>query len=58
MGAVLEWAPSEIQSAASRPLDPRTRAQASAGVTAARAGVARAEASQREAGAAREHGQS
>jgi HlyD family secretion protein len=48
----------EIRPAASRPLDPRTRAQASAAVTAARANVARAEAAEREAQAAREHAES
>jgi HlyD family secretion protein len=48
----------QIRPAASRPLDPRTRAQASAAVAAAKAAVARAEASEREAGVAREHAES
>jgi HlyD family secretion protein len=48
----------EVRPAASRPLDPRTRAQASAAVTAARAAVARAEATEREAQAAQEHAES
>ena len=48
----------EVRPAVSRPLDPRTRAQASAAVSAARAAVARAEAAEREARAAREHAES
>ena len=48
----------DILPAASRPLDPRTRAQASAAVAAARANVERAEASEREARVAQEHAES
>jgi HlyD family secretion protein len=48
----------DILPAASRPLDPRTRAQASAAVAGARAHLARAEAAEREARVAREHAES
>ncbi|HEY0715523.1 MAG TPA: hypothetical protein VGF45_22770, partial [Polyangia bacterium] len=48
----------EIRPAASRPLDPRSRAQASAIVTAAKAALARAEAAEREAAIARTHAES
>jgi HlyD family secretion protein len=44
-----------IHAAASRPLDPRTRAEANAAAAAARAAVARAEASEQEARVAVEH---
>jgi HlyD family secretion protein len=44
-----------IHAAASRPLDPRTRAEASAAAAAARAAVARADASEQEARVALEH---
>lgn len=47
-----------IQPIAPRPLDARTRAQASAAVSAARAAVARAEATEREASVAVEHADS
>ncbi len=48
----------EIRPAASRPLDPRTRAEASAAVTTAEAAVARADAAEREARMALEHADS
>jgi HlyD family secretion protein len=48
----------EIRPAASRPLDPRTRAEATAAVTAAVASVARAEAAEREAQMAFQHADS
>lgn len=48
----------EIRPAASRPLDPRTRAEASAAVTTAEAAVARADAAEREARVALEHADS
>lgn len=47
-----------IRPAASRPLDPRSRAEATAAVAAARAGVQRAEATEREANAALSHAES
>ncbi len=48
----------EIRPAASRPLDPRTRAEAGAAVATAEAAVARADAAQREGEAALEHANS
>ncbi|HVV51238.1 MAG TPA: HlyD family secretion protein, partial [Polyangia bacterium] len=48
----------EILPGASRPLDPRTRAEASAAVSAAEAAVARADAGELEAKAALEHAES
>lgn len=47
-----------IRPAASRPLDPRMRAEASAAATAAKAAVVRAEASEQEARVALEHAES
>ena len=48
----------QVWPAASRPLDPRSRAEAAAAVVAARAALERAEAAEREAGAALAHAES
>jgi HlyD family secretion protein len=48
----------EIRPSASRPLDPRTRAEAGAAVSTAEAAVARADAAEREARTAQEHADS
>ena len=48
----------EVRPGASRPLDPRTRAEASAAVTTAEAAVARSDAGEREARMALEHAES
>ena len=53
-----DGAVAEIRPAASRPLDSRTRAEATAAVAAAEAAVARADAADREAGIALEHADS
>jgi HlyD family secretion protein len=54
----METAVARIAPIASRPLDPRTRSEAEAAVTAARAAVSRAEAAVRQAEAAAEHAES